>query len=77
MARANCLSLANLAIRRANVSRLVYARPAEYRAGAWTLAGEMKLTGAPAGLTTAPFTCVFTAMSDIFRTRPDSLTTGP
>ena len=77
LARANCLSVANQAIRRANVSRLVYTRPARYREGAWTLTGVVFLTGAPMGLKTAPFICTFTVGSDIFETKPGNLTMGP
>lgn len=75
-ARGACAALANLAVRRASVARIVYTPPASFKQGAWTLRGVLRLTQAPDGLTRAPFTCVFSKSSDIFDVKPVSLTQG-
>ncbi|MBB5233215.1 hypothetical protein [Deinococcus budaensis] len=75
-ARGACAALANLAVRRASIARIVYTRPATFRQGTWTLRGVLRLTQAPGGLNRAPFTCVFTQASDLFEVKPVSLTLG-
>lgn len=75
-ARGACAALANLAVRRASIARVVYTRPATFRQGKWTLRGVLRLTQAPGGLNRAPFTCVFTRNSDLFEVQPVSLTLG-
>lgn len=77
VARYNCMALATVAIRQAEITRLISTRPSEHRSGAWKLAGTVTLSGAPGGLTRAPFSCTFTAAADVFAVTSASLTLGP
>ncbi|MBZ9750433.1 hypothetical protein K7W42_06110 [Deinococcus sp. HMF7604] len=76
LARKACISLATLAVRRADIRQVVFTQPARFREGSWTLTGVLQLQYAPSGLTRAPFICQFTPGADLFEVVLVSLILG-